>query len=66
VLDSDSVVAQVQRARDTTEAYSIRATPSFVVDGKFMTSGGMVGSLDALLPMVNALIDKVRVARRMK
>ncbi len=66
VLDSDSVMAQVQRARDTTEAYGIRATPSFVVDGKFMTSGGMVGSLDALLPMVNALIDKVRVARRMK
>lgn len=66
VLDSDLVRAQVQRARDTTVAYGIRATPSFVVDGKYMTSGGMVGSLEALLPIVDGLIDKARVTRGLK
>ena len=66
VLDSDAVRAQVQRARDATVAYGIRATPSFVVDGKYVTSGGMVGSLEALLPMVDGLIDKARDARRLK
>jgi thiol:disulfide interchange protein DsbA len=66
VLDSDSVRAQVQRARDTTVAYNVRATPSFVVDGKYMTSGGMVGSLDALLPVVEGLIDMVRATRSRK
>ena len=56
----------MQRARDATVAYGIRATPSFVVDGKYMTSGGMVGSLEALLPIVDDLIDKARVTRSMK
>jgi thiol:disulfide interchange protein DsbA len=66
VLDSDLVRAQVQRARDTTVAYGIRATPSFVVDGRYMTSGGMVGSLEALLPIVDGLIDRARVTRHSK
>jgi thiol:disulfide interchange protein DsbA len=65
-LDSDLVRTQVQRARDTTVAYGIRATPSFVVDGKYMTSGGMVGSLEALLPTVDGLIDKARAERVLK
>jgi thiol:disulfide interchange protein DsbA len=66
VLDSDLVRAQVQRARDTTVAYGIRATPSFVVDGRYLTSGGMVGSLEALLPIVDGLIDRARVTRNTK
>lgn len=66
LLISDQVNAQVQGARDATVAYGIRATPSFVVDGRYMTSGGMVGSLDALLPTVDSLIDKVRALRLLK
>ncbi len=66
VLDSDLVRTQVQRARDATVAYNISATPSFVVDGRYMTSGGMVGSLKLLLPVVDGLIDKARVARALK
>ena len=66
LLDSDLISAQVQRARDATVAYGITATPSFVVDGRYMTSGGMAGSLEALLPIVDGLIDKVRMTRRLK
>jgi protein dithiol oxidoreductase (disulfide-forming) len=62
LLDSDAVRAQVQRARDTTVAYGVTATPSFVVDGKYMTSGGMAGSIDALLPIVDGLIEKARTS----
>jgi thiol:disulfide interchange protein DsbA len=62
LLESDLVRAQVQRARDATVAYGITATPSFVVDGKYMTSGGMAGSLDAVLPIVDGLVDKARAA----
>jgi protein dithiol oxidoreductase (disulfide-forming) len=62
LLESDLVRAQVQRARDATVAYGITATPSFVVNGRYVTSGGMAGSLDALLPIVDGLIDKVRMA----
>jgi thiol:disulfide interchange protein DsbA len=62
LLESDLVRARVQRARDATVGYGITATPSFVVDGRYMTSGGMAGSLDALLPIVDGLINKVRTA----
>jgi protein-disulfide isomerase len=47
-------------------AYGIRATPSFVVDGKYMTSGSLVGTLEALLPTVDALVDKARMSRNSK
>jgi thiol:disulfide interchange protein DsbA len=66
VLNSENVSAKVQKARDTTVAYGIRATPSMVVDGKYLTSGGMLGSLDALLPVVDGLIDKARKERAAK
>lgn len=66
MLDSDLIGMQVQRARDETVVYGIRATPSFVVDGKYMTSGRMGGSLEALLPTVEGLIDKARAERAQK
>ena len=66
ILNSESVSAKVQKARDTTVTYGIRATPSMVVDGKYLTSGGMLGSLDALLPVVDGLIDKARKERTAK
>ena len=66
ILNSESIAAKVQQARDTTVAYGIRATPSIVVDGRYLTSGGMLGSLDALLPTVDGLIDKARKGRTAK
>jgi len=66
LLDSDLVGTQVQRAHDATVAYGITATPSFVVDGRYMTSGGMAGSVEALLPIVDGLIDKARITGRSK
>ena len=66
ILNSESMSAKVQKARDTTVAYGVRATPSIVVDGKYLTSGGMLGSLDALLPVVDGLLDKARKERTTK
>ena len=66
LLDSDSVIMKVQRARDDTVAYSIRATPSFVVDGRYMTSAGMTGSVDSLFAVIDGLIERARVMRSAK
>ena len=66
ILKSESVRAKVQEARDTTVAHGIRTTPSMVVDGRYLTSGGILGSLDALLPVVDGLIDKARNERAKK
>lgn len=63
LLESDGVNAQVQRAHDLTVAYGVRATPTFVVDGKYLTSGGVAGSLDGILAIVDGLIEKSRATR---
>jgi thiol:disulfide interchange protein DsbA len=65
-LESDRVRTQVQKARDATVAYGVRTTPSFVVDGKYLTSAGMMVSLEALLPVVDGLIEKAHALRAPK
>lgn len=62
-LNSDRVSANVQQARDATVANGVRATPSLVVDGRYLTGAGMVGSVEALLPVIDGLINKARAAR---
>jgi hypothetical protein len=57
------VAALVQQARDTTVAYGVRSTPSLAVDGRYLTGAGIVGSLEALLPVLDGLIAKARGAR---
>lgn len=63
LLRSDSVAARVQQARDTTVTYGVRSTPSLVVDGRYLTGAAIVGSLEALLPVLDGLVAKARAAR---
>lgn len=63
LINSESVAIKVQKARDTTIAYGIRATPSLVVDGKYLTTGGMIGSVEGLLPVLDGLLATAREAR---
>lgn len=63
-MESEPVLAQVQRAHDATVAYGVRATPTIVVDGTYLTSAAMVGDLDGMLPLIDALVEKARTRRR--
>lgn len=58
---SAEVDASIERARQLTEAYSVRGTPSLVVDGRFLTSSSMVSSYPE---MVEVLEDLIRIARQ--
>ncbi|MEQ1879789.1 MAG: thiol:disulfide interchange protein DsbA/DsbL [Burkholderiales bacterium] len=62
-LESDRVAAMVQQARDATIAYGIKATPSLVVDGRYLTNATMAGSVVAMIGILDALIDKARADR---
>ncbi len=62
-LRSDAVAIKTQKARDTTVEYGIRSTPSLVVDGRYLTTGGMLGSVERLVPVLDQLLDKVRRER---
>jgi len=53
--------ARIARAHQATKRYEVQGTPSLVVDGRFITSSGMVSSLPALIAVVE---DLVRLARQ--
>ena len=62
-LGSDETLIATQVARDATIAYGIRFTPSIVVDGRFLTTGEMIGTASRLFPVLDQLIE-MALARR--
>ncbi len=56
-LGSDETLIATQVARDATIAYGIRFTPSIVVDGRFLTTGEMIGTASRLFPVLDQLIE---------
>jgi thiol:disulfide interchange protein DsbA len=63
LLASDEIMAQVQAAREATNAYQIETTPSVVVDGRYLTSSGMTGGVGELMRVVEDLIVFARQER---
>ncbi len=61
---SFAVQVDVQRAAQLTRQSQITGVPSFVVDGRYMTSVAMTGSESALFQTLSALIEKVRKERQ--
>lgn len=66
IYKSPETEAKVVKAREMTETYGITRTPSFVVDGKYLTTSSQAGSLELLLPTVDKLIVKARNERAAK
>ncbi len=60
---SPDVDAKVERAKKLSEAYTVAVTPTFVVDGRYLTSGAYVPSGD-VRDVVPILDDVIRLARR--
>jgi len=58
--NSFAMQSKVTRSKQLQQIYGIRATPSFIVDGKYLVSG--LGP-EETIKVLDALIDKVRRAR---
>ena len=50
-------------ARESTARYKVPGTPSFVVDGRYLTSGILAGSVPDLIPVLDELIRLARADR---
>jgi thiol:disulfide interchange protein DsbA len=57
VFNSFGVQARLQRAEEMNRRYRVSATPSMGVNGKYLTNAAMVGSNEAMLEVVDALIE---------
>ncbi len=55
---------RVAEAKRTYERYGVRAVPTFVVDGKYLTSAGLAGGVREMMDVVAYLVDRARAERR--
>ena len=60
---SSQVDQGVATARESTARYQIPGTPSFVVDGRYLTSSVLAGSVPGLIPVLDDLIRLARADR---
>ena len=66
IYRSDAIREKVERARQLTLDYEIKATPSIIVDGRFLTSSGMTDGVPQLIPVLDGLIGLARQQRLAK
>lgn len=59
---SFAVDSRVNRAVDLNRRYRIASTPTFVVNGRYVTDAGMAGSEDKLFEIINALAARDKPA----
>jgi thiol:disulfide interchange protein DsbA len=60
---SPEVDAKIERAKKLSEAYTVKVTPTLVVDGRYLTSGAYVPGAD-VRDMLPILEDVIRLARQ--
>jgi thiol:disulfide interchange protein DsbA len=60
---SPEVAAKVAQARALLKDYDVRAVPTFVVDGKFLTSARLAGGTQQVIQVVDQLVKLAREER---
>ena len=55
---SEEIKAQIDAAKKALETYDIKGVPSFVVDGKYVTSAKMAGGTREMMRVVEFLVER--------
>jgi len=63
VYGSSGVAAKVAQARALLKAYDVRAVPTFIVDGKFLTTARLAGGTEHVVQAVDHLVKLAREER---
>jgi len=60
---SDAVKAKVAQARELLKSYDVKAVPTFIVDGKFLTSARLAGGTQEVVEVLDRLVRLAREER---
>jgi len=63
---SDEIKAKVEASRKVLVRYDVEGVPSFVVDGKYLTTAQLVGGVGEVMKVVDYLVNRARDERRSK
>jgi len=55
---SEEIKAQIGAAKKALETYDIKGVPSFVIDGKYVTSAKMAGGTREMMRVVEFLVER--------
>lgn len=61
---SPEIKAQVDSAKKALETYEVKGVPSFVVDGKYLTSARMAGGVREMMRVVDFLVERAGLERK--
>ena len=63
---SDRIAAQVAAAKAALATYDVKAVPSFVIDGKYLTTSRMTGNVKSMMDVVDYLVERAAAERKKK
>jgi thiol:disulfide interchange protein DsbA len=61
---SDAVKAQIEAAKKALDSYEVKGVPSFVIDGKYLTSAKMAGGVREMVRVVEYLVERAATERK--
>ena len=63
---SDRIKAQVDAARKALDTYGVKGVPTFIVDGRYLTSARIAGSVPHMMRTVEYLVARAAAERKSK
>lgn len=64
IWHSDEVKAQVAAAKKALDTYDVKGVPTFVIDGKYLTSARIAGGVREMMRVVEYLVERAAAERR--
>jgi len=61
---SDAIKAQIEAAKKALDTYQVKGVPSFVIDGKYITSAKMAGGVREMMRVVEYLVERAATERK--
>ena len=61
---SPEVTAQVDSAKKALDTYDVKGVPTFVVDGKYLTSARLAGGTKEMMRVVDYLVERAAAERK--
>jgi thiol:disulfide interchange protein DsbA len=61
---SDEIKLQIEAAKKALDSYQVKGVPSFVIDGKYLTSAKMTGGVREMMRVVDYLVERAATERK--
>jgi thiol:disulfide interchange protein DsbA len=61
---SEQIAAQVASAKKALETYEVKAVPTFIIDGKYLATSRVTGSVKSMMEVVDYLVGRAASERK--